>query len=95
MFSPDAINGTFEFIGAAFILNHCRCLFKDKKVAGVSILSTVFFFAWGVWNIYYYPHLNQMWSFYGGLCISASNTLYIGMLVYYKYRTTIRKRYGL
>lgn len=83
--TPDQINGLFELFGSLFILNHCRTLRKDMMVAGVSIISVVFFFAWGCWNIFYYPHLEQMWSFYGGLCIAAANTLYIGMLVYYKY----------
>jgi hypothetical protein len=83
--TPDQINGLFEFIGALFILNHCRILFDDKQVRGVSVLSTVFFFAWGLWNIYYYPHLDQMWSFYGGICISLANTLYVGMLIKYRW----------
>lgn len=82
---PDLINSLFEFSGGLFILNHCRVLYAHKKVAGVSVLSTVFFFTWGVWNCWYYPHLEQMLSFYGGLTISAANCLWVGMLIYYKY----------
>ncbi len=92
--TPDQINSLFEFAGALFILNHCRVLHRDKLVAGVSVLSTFFFFSWGVWNIYYYPHLDQTWSFYGGLCISLANTLYIGMLIRYKYGQRLRKFVG-
>lgn len=81
--TPDQINALFEFCGAVFILNHCRVLFKAKQVAGVSLLSTAFFFLWGVWNVFYYPHLDQWYSFYAGLCITAANTLWIVMLVHY------------
>jgi hypothetical protein len=82
--TPDKINGLFELAGALFLLNHCRILFNDKRVAGVSVLSTFFFFSWGVWNIYYYPHLNQVWSFYGGICITVAHMIYVAMLAYYK-----------
>jgi hypothetical protein len=82
---PDLINGSFEFFGGFFILNHCRVLIKEKRVAGISILSTVFFFSWGVWNCFYYPYLDQWLSFFGGLLIASSNILWICLLLYYKY----------
>lgn len=79
--TPDQINGTFEVLGALFVLNHCRHVLRDGQVAGVSIASTVFFFAWGCWNIFYYPHLGQMWSLYGGVALAMANTFYIVLLV--------------
>lgn len=84
--TPDFFNGLFEALGGAFILNHCRVLYQDKLVKGVSVLSTTFFTAWGVWNLYYYPHLDQWWSFGGGLVIVAANALWISLMVYYKWR---------
>jgi len=84
--TPDQVNGLFELIGSLFILNHCRILYRDKKVAGVSILSTIFFFCWGVWNMFFYPHLNQWYSFAGGLTIFLANSLWIGMMLYYEYK---------
>ena len=81
---PDVINGGFEAFGGIFILNHCRALYKDKLVKGISIISTIFFLSWGLWNLYYYPSLNQWWSFYGGLLIAVSNVLWISMMIYYK-----------
>ena len=80
---PDLVNGTFEACGGLFILNHCRVLHADKKVKGVSILSTGFFSAWGAWNLYFYPHLHQMLSFLGGLSIFSANCLWIAMMLYY------------
>lgn len=86
MHYADLANGAFEFLGSLFILNHCRTVLKDKTVAGVSIVSTVFFALWGVWNIYYYPSLGQWVSFTGGLCIAAANAYWISLLL--KYRNT-------
>ena len=82
----DMINGSFEFLAGFMILNHCRTVIKDKAVAGVSIISTAFFGIWGVWNLYYYPSLGQMWSFYGGLAIVVANLLWVYLLL--KYRKT-------
>lgn len=72
---PDLINGTFEALGGVFIHGHCRAVLRDKAVAGVSIISTVFFTAWGIWNLWYYPSLNQMASFYAGVFLVLANCL--------------------
>ncbi len=80
----DLANGTFEILAGVAVLNHCRVLYKDKLVRGASALSTAFFFAWGVWNLYYYPHLDQWFSFVGGLLIVTANCLWLGLMVYYK-----------
>lgn len=76
----DLINGCFEFLAGAFILDHCRAVLRDKKVAGVSLWSVAFFTAWGIWNIFYYPHLNQMISFIGGLFVVSANALWLMLL---------------
>ncbi len=81
---PDFINGCFELFGGLSVLNHCRVLYKEKQVHGVSILSTIFFSSWGFYNIYFYPHLHQWWSFAGGLSIMSANLLWISMMLYYR-----------
>lgn len=81
--TPDWINGTFEALGGLFIFNHCRVLYKDKAVRGVSLLSTAFFMAWGIWNLYYYPFLDQWVSMFGGIVISTAQLTWIIMMVYY------------
>lgn len=82
--SADLFNGLFEMIGGVFVLNHCRAVWRDKAVAGVSIASTIFFTSWGVWNLYYYPNLSQWWSFAGGLVIVAANCLWVALLIKYR-----------
>lgn len=83
--TPDHINGAIEAVAGFFVLNHCRVLHAHKETRGVSIISAVFFLCWGFWNLYYYPHLNQPISFYGGLFVVAANVLYIGMMVRYRF----------
>lgn len=83
--SADLFNGLFEAIGGLLILNHCRAVLRDKAVKGVSIFSTTVFCMWGFWNLYYYPSLDQWWSFSGGIVIVAANAVWVGLLL--KYRT--------
>lgn len=79
----DTINALFELAGGFFILNNCRQLYHDKLVKGVSVLSTIFFTSWGIWNLYYYPSLNQWASFAGGVLITVGNVLWVSLMIYY------------
>ena len=76
----DLINGSFEAVAALFTLNHCRVLLRDRAVAGVSIASMAFFTLWGVWNLWFYPHLGQTWSFAGGVLLVMANAIYVALL---------------
>jgi len=71
-------------LAGVFVLDHCRNVLKDKMVAGVSIVAVIFFTLWGFWNLYYYPHLDQWLSFYGGLFIVMANFLWVVLLIKYK-----------
>ena len=86
----DFTNGMFEILGGLMILNHCRVVIKDKAVAGVSVLSTAFFTSWGFWNLYYYPSLDQWWSFAGGIAIAAANLLWVALLIKYRARANLK-----
>lgn len=97
MMRPDTINGLFELFAVFFVLNHCRVLYAQKEVRGVSVVSAVFFTLWGYWNMYYYPHLGQMFSFYCGVLVCLANMTWVSMMMYYRqqelqYRTTYKAR---
>lgn len=81
---PDIINGSFECFGGWFIILSIVKLHKDKQVHGVSWLHAGFFAVWGYWNLFYYPHLGQWISFFGGVFIVAMNTIWLAQLVYYR-----------
>ena len=84
MISPDIINGLFEMLGGVSLLKNVGQLYADKQSKGVHWSPTLFFAAWGVWNLYYYPHLNQTFSFIGGLFIVTANVVWFVMMMYYK-----------
>jgi hypothetical protein len=83
------INGAFEAFAGAMIGLHCRRVWIDKKVRGASIVATLFFTAWGFWNLFYYPNLGQTFSFYGGLVVVAANAVWLTLMWYYRDRALL------
>jgi len=81
---PDLINGLFELGGGLAMVRNIFGLLKDKKVRGFRLSATFFFTSWGLWNLYYYPHLKQILSFVGGLVICSANLIYFVLAMYYK-----------
>jgi len=79
----DLVNGSYELLGAPFIFLSVIQLYKEKKVHGVSWMHAAFFATWGFWNLYYYPHLDQWFSFIGGVAIVIVNTFWLGQILYY------------
>lgn len=79
--SPDAINGLFELFGSGLIWMSVRQTLRDRGYAGIYIPAVVFFAAWGLWNLYYYPHLDQWFSFAGGVSIVVANTVWVGLML--------------
>jgi len=91
----DFVNGLFELSAGFFVLNHCRVLRLHKETRGVSLASVCFFTLWGLWNLYYYPALNQPLSFYGGLFVVAANALYVGMMVSYRRAAVVHDEHAI
>lgn len=79
----DFTNGVFEMLGAVAVFVHCRQLYHDKLVRGVSWKATLFMVVWGYWNLYYYPHLDQWWSLGGAGLIALANTIWLVLMIYY------------
>ncbi len=79
----DIVNGLYESGGGLMNMLNVFALYKDKKVSGVRILPQAFFTSWGIWNLYYYPHLNQWASFTGGILIVVANILWVALAIYY------------
>ena len=79
----DQINGAFEAGLAVMLFLNLRRLMQDREVKGFDYKVVVFTTAWGIWNLYYYPQLNQMFSFYAGIAVVLMNATWLGMLIYY------------
>ena len=84
MIINDIINCGFEAFASVAILNHCRVLNQQKKVSGTSVVSVVFFTAWGIWNMYYYPMLGQTFSAIAGGLVCLANFTYVMLLLKYR-----------
>ena len=81
---PDLINGSFEAFGGIAMLGNVFKLLKDKQARGVHYGATAFFTTWGIWNLYYYPSLHQIFSFAGGLLLVITNGIYVTLLIKYR-----------
>jgi hypothetical protein len=82
--TPDLINGLIELTGAVFTWRNAWQLWKDREVRGVYWPTSLFFTVWGAWNLYYYPSLNQWFSFYAGILLATGNLAWLTMAVRFK-----------
>ena len=87
--TPDMMNAVFELGGGFVTLASVRKLHHDMIVRGVHWLPVGFFSAWGLWNLYYYPTLDQWYSFAGGVWLVTVNLIWLAQMIYY-----IRREYG-
>lgn len=81
---PDLINGAFELLGGLALWQNVKRIRADKQIKGVNWQVTLFFTSWGFWNLFYYPSLDQWFSFAGGLNIVAANCWWLFYAVKYR-----------
>ena len=80
----DIINALFELFGAVAVLPSIYKAYQTKIIRGVSIITPLFFAAWGYWNIIYYPHLEQHWSAAAAMFLAATNSVWLLQVWIYK-----------
>ena len=85
----DLGNAFFEGVGSILTWLNVRRLYLDKHVAGVDWRVTVFWTAWGVFNLFFYPALGLWWSFVGGISIVIANFTWVCMVLYYRQREKV------
>lgn len=90
MHIPDLINGMFEASGAVATFTNVKVILRDKAVRGFHFGAVAFFTSWSLWNLYYYPHLGQWFSFTGGAVLGILNLTYTGLAIYYSRRLNVR-----
>ena len=67
-----------------FIILSILQVLHDKSVAGINLWHPGFFAVWGYWNLYYYWTIQQKFSLIASIGVTAANTIWLGLLVYYK-----------
>jgi hypothetical protein len=53
------------------------------EVRGVHWSTPTFFWSWGFWNVFYYPSLDQWFSFGAGLLVLFANTAWLYCVLKY------------
>ena len=81
----DLVNGMFELFGGIFAWINVYALFRDMQINGVYWPIWFFYSVWGLWNLYYYPELNQWISFYAGIFLTSANCLWFLVAIYIKF----------
>jgi hypothetical protein len=81
--SLDTINALFEGAGACLTWMNVVRVCKDKGYAGVYLPAVILFMSWGFWNLFYYPRLNQPWSFVATLIMVSANASWVIAMAYY------------
>lgn len=80
---PDLFNGGFEMGLAVFLGRGVEMLRVQKEVKGFYWPTVAWTTVWGIWNLFYYPHLDQWISFTGGLAVVSVNLIWLGHVWYY------------
>jgi uncharacterized membrane protein YqgA involved in biofilm formation len=77
MTTHDTINACFEGGGALFLCMNVRRLLKDKSVKGVSLVPSLWWTAWGFWNIYFYAAVACAASFWAGIAVVSVQAVWV------------------
>lgn len=75
----DHINSLFETIGGLLLFLNARKALRDRAIRGIHPAPTLFFWAWGVFNLWYYPSIRQQWSFWAGIVPCLANTVFLAV----------------
>lgn len=86
MFKSDLINALFEMGGATAVGFSVLRALKEREIVGVSGAHVMFFMMWGMWNLFYYPNLDQYLSFSAGVLLTIVNTAYAVLWLAYRRR---------
>jgi len=89
--TSDIINGGYKFLLGFFIFLNCVQLWKDKTVKGVRISPFICFALGSLWDLYYYPHLNQWVSLMGACHIVVWNIIWVILALYYTRRNRFQR----
>lgn len=87
---PDITQAAWELGSAAFGLLNIRAIRRSKRLEGIHWAPTAFFFAWGVYNLWFYSALGLPVSWFAGCAITAVNMAWLAHVAYYCLNKTPR-----
>ena len=88
----DFINGiVFYSIASIVVWFNFFKLKRDKQVKGVSLIVWIFYCIWGLWNMIYFPLLDQKVSFIMNMPVFFDNLFWLVLAIKYKYKKKEKK----
>lgn len=81
--TPDMMNASFEILGGVFLAPSVLKAWRGKMIRGVHWTTPMFFWSWGLWNVFYYPMIGQPLSAWAGLIVFVVNTAWFGLVLKY------------
>jgi len=81
----DKVNSSLLGLSAILLAMNVRQLYQDKTVRGVSLWPVVLYDVWGIWDLYYFPSLNQWFSMCASFIACCINTVWLALAIYYTY----------
>jgi hypothetical protein len=84
--TSDLINGLLETGGALITLLSVRQLLRDRCLRGAHWGPTIFFTAWGIWNLVFYPSLGLPLSTAGAGMLVLVNAAYLYLMLRFRTR---------
>ena len=82
--NADIVNGVFGLGMACMLCLNVLRLWRERKVRGVSFWAVFWPTMWGYWNLYYYPSLDQWWSFVAGIGVVSMNTTWVALAILWR-----------
>ena len=80
---PDLINALFNVGGVTAVWISILTVMHDKNVAGIHWAMFLYFISWSSWNLIFWSHLKQWYSFIAGVLMVVSEFTYMILLIYY------------
>lgn len=81
--NPDLTQAAWELGSAIFSVLNIRAIRRSKAIAGIHWLPTAFFFAWGVYNLWFYTALHLPLAWWAGMAITATNLVWLAHVCWY------------
>ena len=83
MMSPDIFNALLEFLGGVFTFQNALRVCRDRGYAGITWTAVAFFATWSAWNTWYYPSLDQTWSWVAAIFMLTANLCWIAVMAWF------------
>lgn len=81
----DFVNALFEIAAVGATIINIRQILKDKCIHGVTVIAQIFYFAWSLWNVYFYYSYSTMFSYWVSVIFCLMNIIWLVLVFYFKF----------